>query len=370
LRGKAQAAGLQNHIDEAGNVCLRLGGRQDDAPCVMTGSHIDSVPGGGHLDGALGVVAGLECLRVLRENGARNRRPLEALAFADEEGRFGGMLGSQALVGALTPQAILEARDLDGVSLSEAMKQHGLDALGALRAARRKDSVHAFVELHIEQGPVLDRARVPIGVVQGIVGLRRWSARLIGASNHAGTTPMDARRDAFHGLAEIALCIPAVVQEAGGPHAVATIGRVELQPGAANVIPGRAEFSVDIRDITREGLDSLSAALREMMGKVARKRDLMFEFELVSQLEPELCNSEIQQLIRSEAERLGSKTHSLPSGAAHDTQMLAKLTRVGMIFVPSRGGRSHSAAEWTAWEDIELGTTVLLRTLARLAEQA
>jgi N-carbamoyl-L-amino-acid hydrolase len=366
LAERASAAGLGVRSDEAGNVIVRLDGASDE-PLVMTGSHLDTVPGGGHLDGALGVVAGLEALRCLREVNRTPKRALECVAFADEEGRFGGMLGSQALAGVLSPQSLLEARDLQGVALADALAQFGLEPLGVLKAARPTGSLHAFVELHIEQGPVLDRAGVDVGVVEGIVGLLRWNARLVGISNHAGTTPMDARRDAFQGLAEAALAIPEVVLESGGPRAVATIGRVELQPGAANVIPGRVDFSLEMRHIDPELLHRMASDLRELFSAVARRRDLMFEFELSSQLAPVRCAPSVRDVIATSADRLGHRSLALASGAAHDTQTMAHLCDVGMVFVPSREGRSHSAAEWTSWSSIQAGADVLLNTLHTLA---
>jgi N-carbamoyl-L-amino-acid hydrolase len=223
------------------------------------------------------------------------------------------------------------------------------------------------VESHIEQGPVLDSQKVTVGVVEGIVGLFRWNVRLIGTANHAGTTPMNLRRDAFQGLAEVAASVPRVLEEDGSPRSVATIGRVELVPGAANVVPGRAEFSLEVRDIDAGVLANLGTAFRRVMSAIARRRDLMFEFEIVSELDPVRCDHGIMQSVREAAKDLGVEAMQLPSGAAHDTQMMARIARAGMVFVPSQGGRSHSAAEWTAWSDIESGANVLLNTLYRLA---
>lgn len=364
LMQRLTEAGLTARRDEALNVVGRL--EAGEGASVMTGSHLDSVPGGGHLDGALGVVAGLECLRRLKELCVDARRPLELVAFSDEEGRFGGMFGSQAIAGKLTPEAILAATDATGVSLSSELTRLGVEPLRALRAQRRSNSVHCYVELHIEQGPVLDVKGLNVGAVSAIVGLRRWQARLIGQSNHAGTTPMAMRKDAFQGLADVSLRIPEVIRESGSPHSVITIGRVELSPGAANVIPGRADFSVDIRDVDREGLEKLTQSFREMASEVARSRDLMFEFESISDIEPVRCDSEIVDLIRSAARQLGHDSVTLPSGAAHDAQVMAALTKVGMLFVPSAAGRSHSAAEWTSWESIEAGANTLLNVLYRL----
>jgi N-carbamoyl-L-amino-acid hydrolase len=335
----------------------------------MTGSHIDTVPGAGHLDGALGVLAGLEALRVLKESGIALKRSLELVAFSDEEGRFGGMFGSQALGGNISPEWIHAARDLSNVGLVEAMAKQGLDATDALTAARSPATLHAFVEMHIEQGPVLDEAGASIGVVEGICGLRRWEVCFSGIANHAGTTPMPMRVDAFQGLVEFSAEINSILQAHGGALSVATIGRVELSPGAANVVPGEALFTLEFRDLDETVLDNLSDAFQQSLSTIARRRGLMFRFEVLSRLEPVACSDHIQAIIDATARELGHDVQPMPSGAAHDTQQLARITRTGMIFVPSKGGRSHSAAEWTDWNDINAGANVLLNTLYKLATE-
>jgi len=361
-------AGLDIYQDGAANIHARLNW-SDKLPSVMTGSHLDTVPGAGHLDGAMGVLVSLECLHCLREQGIRTRYPLEAVAFSDEEGRFGGMFGSQAMTGKLTPESIHNAIDLEGVSISDAMKKHGLNAMDALHARRSPESIHAFVEMHIEQGPVLDQLNFRIGVVEGIVGLFRWDVNLRGQANHAGTTPMNMRNDAFSGLAEFASQIPNVLEEYGSERSVATIGRVELKPGAANVVPGNANFSLEVRDTDKRILTELHHAFRRKLSAIARRRDLMFEFSVTSEIEPVKCDNGIMKIIRDVAQGFDIKPYQLPSGAAHDTQMLASITRAGMVFVPSKEGRSHSAAEWTDMDDIVLGANVMLNTLYKLAEE-
>lgn len=366
LRERIEAAGLEFFQDGAANLHGRLG--WDGAtPSVMTGSHIDTVPGAGHLDGALGVLCGLEALRSLKEQGVSLKRPMELVAFSDEEGRFGGMLGSQAMAGELTPESIHGACDLEGISLVDAMRAQGLDAMAALDAQRAPGSIHAFVELHIEQGPVLDRSGTSIGVVEAITGLQRWEVRLVGQANHAGTTPMDLRRDTFQGLAEFATATGRVLEEHGGPRSVATIGRVELLPGAANVVPGEARFALEMRDTDPQTLVELADAFRRTLSAIARRRELMFEFEVVSDIAPVACDPLVIEAVADTATALGLTQRRMPSGAAHDTQKLARIAPAGMVFVPSKEGRSHSAAEWTAWADIEAGANVLLNTLHRLA---
>ena len=364
---QARDAGLHVEVDEALNVCIRLGDPQ--APAVITGSHIDSVPGGGHLDGALGVLAGLEALRRMKELDAPLHHPLEVIAFTDEEGRFGGMLGSQAISGQLTPESILGARDLDGIAFVDAMKERGLDALRVLRACREPQSVRAFVELHIEQGPVLDTAGVELGIVEGINGLFKWDCRFKGQANHAGTTPMTMRADAFQGLAEFAGEIDRVLEEDGDESSRATIGRVELGPGAANVVPNLASFSLDVRSLDPDVLAELALGLRKAASAIARRRGLMFEYEVLSEIDPVRCDRGILEAIEGAAASLGAPTMRLPSGAAHDAQMMADLGPVGMIFVPSKDGRSHTPAEWTQWRAIGLGADALLRTLHALANE-
>jgi N-carbamoyl-L-amino-acid hydrolase len=363
---RLEAAGFEVRTDGAANLSARWPA-EAEGPCVMTGSHLDTVPGAGQLDGALGVVCGLEVLRVLKHEAITLARPVELVAFTDEEGRFGGMLGSQAMSGQLTPDAIEQARDLQGISLCDAMAERGLRALDALSAEREPGSIHAFVELHIEQGPVLERDGSSIGLVDGITGLFRWEVRLIGQANHSGTTPMNLRRDAFQGAAEVAAEIDRILEEHGSPRSRATIGRVELVPGAANVVPGEARLSLEVRDTDGRVLRELADAFRRTFSAIARRRDLAFEFEVVSELEPVSCHERVMAAVRHACGRLGVEPLVMPSGAAHDTQMMARIAPAGMIFVPSRGGRSHSPAEWTAPADLERGANVLLHTLLELA---
>jgi beta-ureidopropionase / N-carbamoyl-L-amino-acid hydrolase len=362
-------AGMTAHMDGAGNVIGRWPA-DNGQPAVLVGSHLDTVPCGGHLDGSLGVLAGLECVRVLQESGMRPRYPLEVVAFSDEEGRFGGMLGSQAFCGAITPESLFTAADLNGVLLSDEMQARGFDPHRVLEAHRDPHTIRAYLELHIEQGPVLDRLGKQAGIVEEITGLFRWNARLLGKANHAGTTPMDMRADAFHGLAEFASAIPRLLEENGSEHSRATVGNVALSPGAANTIPGRAEFSLDVRDVSGIKLDELHDAFRKALSAIARRRGLMFEFDEISRIEPVACATEVVEVFSRKATELGVKAMRLPSGAAHDAQIVAGVTRAGMIFVPSRDGRSHSPAEWTTWSDIEAGANLLLHSALELAETA
>lgn len=367
LQSKIEAAGLNYFRDEAANIHARLN-YDGQRSSVMTGSHIDTVPGAGHLDGALGVLAGLECLQSIKEQGIPLQHALESLAFTDEEGRFGGMLGSQAISGSLTPEILHQAKDFEGCSLSKVMEDMDMPVMNILRAKRSPESIHAFVELHIEQGPVLEQQNMCIGAVDAISGLLRWNIRLLGEANHAGTTPMQLRKDPLQGFSEIASALPRLLEENGSPRSTATIGYVHCFPGAANVIPGRVEFSLDVRDTDMSILDNLGDAFRRAVSAMARRRDLMFEYEEVSRLQATICDSGIVDIINDVSREFGYHSMKMHSGAAHDSMMMATIARTAMIFVPSMAGRSHSPAEWTPWEEIEKGANVLLNTLVRLAK--
>jgi len=367
LRGRIEDAGGVAEIDGAGNVVGRFAGREELAP-VITGSHIDTVPAGGMFDGTLGVVAGLEAVRTMRDLGYTPRRPLELIAFADEEGRFGGMLGAQAIAGQTNVEWILNAHDVDGVSLESTMRAQGMDPMSVLEVARRPEHVHAFLELHIEQGPVLERERKTIGIVEGIAGVFKWVVHLVGKAAHAGTSPMKMRSDAFMGLADFAHEISRIIDEDGSEHSRLTVGKVELLPGNPHTIPGEVIFSLVGRDLDPEIMENLADSCRKVLSAIARRHNLKFDFEQLSWLEPQPCDLGLAELFEIEAKAIGAECMRMPSGAGHDTQFMATLTRAAMIFVPSVNGISHAPDEWTHWSDVEIGANVLLRTLARVAE--
>lgn len=367
LMDRAAATGLAVAMDGAGNVHARLGAA--DGSAVVIGSHTDTVPRAGMLDGALGVLCGLECLRVLAGAGITPATAIELISFSDEEGRFGGMLGSEALCGFLTPES-LHLVGQDGVPLADEMRARGLDPMGLLDARRPARDINAYFELHIEQGPLLSRAGVPVGVVDRITGLFKWAVRLRGEANHAGTTPMDMRHDAFLGLAEFANGVEGLLARAGGPRSRATIGRAEILPGAANTVPGEVLFSLDVRDTDPATLDALALAAREELAAIARRRGLMLDLEVQSEIAPEACDPDLVALVAAAAGEAGAPSLVMPSGAAHDAQIVARIAPVAMIFVPSRDGQSHAPSEWTDWGDIEMGANVLLGAVARRARVA
>ncbi len=364
LQQRLRDAGLRPRVDEAGNI---FGRWQDGGPVVLAGSHIDSVPDGGALDGALGVLAALEALRRIKEEGLALRRPLELVAFTDEEGAFGGFFGSFAFTGALRPEAVPAMRNSEGISLLKAMARHGLHALHAPAAARDPGDIRAYVELHIEQGRVLEAAGVPIGVVDDIVGIRRYAVRFIGRADHAGTTPLAERKDALLGAADLALQARQLVLAEGTPASRATVGMLRLAPGASNIVPAEAVLSLELREVSADRLRALAEGALALARKIAGQWGLEVVVEPVLAIEPVAMAGEVKAAIASAAQARGLAWMGLPAMAGHDAQVVGRVAPAGMIFVPSREGRSHSPLEFTPDEDLERGAGVLLDTLLGLA---
>jgi beta-ureidopropionase / N-carbamoyl-L-amino-acid hydrolase len=364
LLARIEAASMEARVDPAGNISARW---QPGEPVVLVGSHLDSVPNGGTLDGALGVLAGLECLRRIKEAGAPLRRPLELVAFTDEEGAFGGFFGSYAFTGALRPESIPGIADSSGQRIVDAMARHGLDAGQAPKAARDPRGIRAYVELHIEQGPVLESRRVPIGVVEAIVGIHRFGITFRGRADHAGTTPMRDRKDAFLGAAELALRGHDLVLSLGTPASRMTVGIVRVKPGVANIVPAEAHLTYELREQSREMLQRLAAESRGLAAEIARSRGLEVVVETILDIDPVRMSSRVMDAAAHAAGALGLETLRMPAMAGHDAQVVGKVAPAGMIFVPSKDGRSHSPLEFTADPDIEQGANVLLHTLLHLA---
>ena len=364
LLARVEGAGMEARVDAAGNISGRW---QPGEPVVLVGSHLDSVPNGGILDGALGVLAGLECLRRIKETGAALRHPVELVAFTDEEGAFGGFFGSYAFTGALRPEAIPAIADSNGQRIVDAMARHGLDGLQAPRAARDPRGIRAYVELHIEQGPVLESRRVPIGVVEAVVGIHRLGITFRGRADHAGTTPMQDRKDAFLGAAELALRGRELALSRGTPASRVTVGIVRVRPGVANVVPAEAHLTYELREQSREKLGQLAEASRALAADIAQSRGLGITMETILDIEPVPMSSLVMEAVTRAAGFLGLESLRIPAMAGHDAQVVGRAAPAGMIFVPSQDGRSHSPLEFTSDEDIERGANVLLHTLLTLA---
>ncbi len=369
LLDEMRGAGLAAWVDPAGNVFGALGVEAilPDAPVVLTGSHIDTVPEGGILDGALGVLAGLEALQAIREGDGAHRRPLAVAAWSDEEGRYGSLFGSRAFTGRLDVARILEMAAVDGERLADAMARAGFDAARASEARAAPGAVAAYVELHIEQGPKLEEARIPIGVVDSIVGIRRTRLAFIGQADHAGTTPMARRRDAFLAAADYALRARALVVADGGARAVTNVGVVRVHPGVSNIVPGRAELVHEMRGPDARGLERLARRCAALARAVARARRIAVEVVPMSATPPAPCAERVQRAVEAAAKGLRLRSRRLYSAAGHDAQNLAAVTDAGMIFIPSRGGRSHRVDEMSDPAAIERGANVLVRTLLALA---
>jgi allantoate deiminase len=362
-----EEAGLSVREDAAGNLIGRREGKNPDAPVVLVGSHVDSVYNGGNFDGPLGVLAGVEVLQTMREQGVETDHPVEVVAFTDEEGaRFSfGMIGSRALAGKLTPEDLAEHEDTGGVSIAEAMREYGLDPERIGEAARPEGSIRAYVELHIEQGQVLESEDLPAGVVTGIAGPVWLRFILEGETGHAGATPMGLRRDALAAAAEIMGLIEAAASETGT--SVGTVGQLSLEPGGINIIPGRVEFSLDLRDIDESVRDRVEERILEGAREVCERRGVGLEIEALQRLAPAPCSELVRDAIGRACEKLGIRVHTLPSGAGHDGMQLTGLCPMGMIFIRSRDGVSHSPDEWSTKEDCAAGSEVLYWTVLDLA---
>jgi len=365
LCGELESIGLAARIDAVGNVVGRW--EVGRGPAVMMGSHLDSVPHGGAFDGALGVVAALECVETLIERGITPAAPVEVVATSEEEGRFGGMLGAQAMAGAVPEDWFRATEDDQGVRLTDAMRAAGLDPDAYAKSRREPSDVKAFLELHIEQGPVLERSSRSVGIVEGISGVFNWVVAMVGTANHAGTTPMELRQDAFRGLADFAAEVPAILSRHGTPASRLTVGKVDLHPNFPHTVPGHAEFSIVGRDMAEEVMTALAEACRAALAVAARRNGLTLEISETSWLAPTRCHPEIVAAFSRQAEALGLEAPVMPSGAGHDTQMMAQLTRAGMIFVASTAGISHAPEEHSRWPDIQAGANLLLHTLLEVA---
>jgi allantoate deiminase len=359
-------ADLEVCEDAAGNLIGRREGRVRDAPVVLAGSHVDSVRNGGNFDGPLGVLGAVEALQTMNERGVETERPVEAVVFTDEEGaRFSfGMIGSRALAGRLGP-GDLAHEDADGLSIAEAMRATGLGPARIGDAARAKGSVHAYVELHIEQGAILESKDLRVGIVTGIAGPVWLRVTLTGEAAHAGTTPMNLRRDALAAGAQI---IEIIEQEAARTGtSVATVGQLELEPGGINIIPGRVAFSLDLRDIDEDVRDGVEARIMREAALVCEKRGVELETETLQRLPPAPCSVLVRDAIKEACTELGFEPFELASGAGHDGMHLTEVCPIGMIFVRSKDGLSHNPAEYSSKEDCAAGANVLYRTLLKLS---
>ncbi len=353
-------AGMQARLDALGNCVGRYEGATPGAPCLMLGSHLDTVRDAGRYDGMLGVVSAIECVRALSRAGVRLPFAVEVIGFGDEEGvRYGStLLGSRAVAGTFDP-ALLDKFDGEGIALRDALAAFGLDPAQHRRAARTANEVLAYAELHIEQGPVLEAHGLPVGVVTAINGGNRFSIELTGMAGHAGTVPMRLRRDALAAAAECVLATERIA--ASLPDIVGTVGRIEALPGAMNVISGRVTFSLDVRAPTDAQRHAAVAAITEEFARIAARRGIALTSTALWEAKTAPCAPPMQQQIAAAIAAEGIAVHRLPSGAGHDGMAIVDIAPIGMLFVRCKDGVSHNPAEAVTLADVATGLRVLAR---------
>jgi beta-ureidopropionase / N-carbamoyl-L-amino-acid hydrolase len=357
---RIREAGLEARVDAALNVFGHLPGRAD--PRLLTGSHLDSVPSGGRLDGAYGAVAGLEVLRTMVESRDQHAARVEVVGFADEEGvRFNtGLIGSLALIGELDLDKLREGRDWQGVPIRQVIASAGREVDRMVDAQQHLPSIAAFLELHIEQGPRMEADGAELAVVTGIVGVLRERVRVIGTQNHAGTTPFRLRHDAGRAAARAAAGLRELVQGID-QDAVANIGVMQFEPGGVNVIPGRASFTLEVRHLEEPVVRRIVETFNTNLERICAEEGCRSETDQLSWVPPARMDGEQMDLLETACRELGRKPARLWSGAGHDAAILARRVPTGMLFVPSIGGLSHSPQENTSDEHLVLGARALLR---------
>jgi hydantoinase/carbamoylase family amidase len=361
-------AGLAVHSDPFGNLWGTWAGTDPSLPAVLTGSHVDTTLDAGASDGVLGVLGAIAAVGELRAAGARPRRSIQVIAFAGEEPRFGsGCIGSRALMGQIARSDLDRMVDREGISIAQAMCDVGLDPDRVAEVRLDPRRYHALVELHIEQGRVLEAAGMPIGVVRRIAAPHDVRVTLHGDPGHAGATPMRLRRDAFAGAAEAAVLLERMALESPSDTLVATAGKVTVAPGAINVVPGEVTLEIDVRDCELEPREQLLAGFLAELDRLAQRRGLTVTVEQITEDSPAPCADLVVDAVTTGAAALGIPAMPMISGAYHDAMILGPEIPMGMIFVPSRDGLSHHPDEYTSPAELDLGVDVLAETLARLA---
>ncbi|MEH7451995.1 Zn-dependent hydrolase [Gottfriedia acidiceleris] len=359
-------AGLKVYEDTVGNLIGRKEGTNQNASVVLVGSHIDSVYNGGNFDGPLGVLSGIEILQTMNEQGITTVHPIEVIVFTDEEGaRFSfGMIGSRGIAGTLTLEE-LQNQDQQGITVAQAMSEAGYDPLLIDQSVRSIGSVKAYVELHIEQGKVLENDNLSVGIVTGIAGPLWLKFTIEGKAGHAGTTPMNDRNDALVVSSQIVQLIESESGKTGST--VGTVGQLQLFPGGINIIPGKVEFTLDLRDVNEAIRDEVENRILEGAKIICEQRSVGLQVEVLQRIAPSLCSNEIQNIAKLSCETIGVEPFFLPSGAGHDCMQLISLCPIGMLFIRSKDGISHNPAEWSSMEDCTDGANVLYHTVLQLS---
>ena len=360
VRSLMEGAGLDVRVDLAGNILGRLEGTIPGLPPLMVGSHLDSVPAGGNYDGPLGTLGALEGVSTLQDVGVRPRHPVDVVVFVNEEG---GKTGSRVMAGEFRTQE-LELESASGFTIEEGIRRLGGDPERLADVRVKPGEVAGFLELHVEQGAVLERGGVQVGVVEGIVGIRRWDAIVHGAANHAGTTPMDQRRDALLGAARLVDAVNRVVNSIQGSQ-VATVGRIRARPGAPNVIAGEVTLSIEIRALEMDRIQEVMDGIRQEADAIGTENGTPIDLNEFYLSGAAPTDERFRGWVESAADDLGLTHRRMPSGAGHDAQAVAHFAPVGMVFIPSVGGLSHHPEEYSRPEDIEAGANVLLGALLK-----
>jgi len=357
--------GLDPTIDTAGNIIGKRKGKNPSLKPIGFGSHIDMVPDGGNYDGTLGSISALEIIETLNENNFVTEHPLEVIIFGNEEG---GTIGSKAMVGELTSDG-LQQKSQSGLTLADGIKAIGGNPDNIHSCIRKKGDLHAWVELHIEQGGILEKEKIQIGVVEGIVGIVHWEVTVEGFANHAGSTPMNMRQDALLAASKFILTVNEVINSVKG-NQVGTVGKIAVTPGAYNVIPGKVVLGLEIRDLSAEKIEMLFSEMEKRAATIAKEFKTTISFSRrPNESKPALTNKALQQTINSSAKSLGFSTKFMQSGAGHDSQHIASIAPAAMIFIPSVGGISHSPKEFSTATDMANGANVLLQTILKLDKE-
>ncbi|YCI78945.1 Zn-dependent hydrolase [Bacillus sp. R1-10] len=366
IKNKIKEYGLTVQEDGFGNIFGKLEGTLKEAPSVLVGSHFDSVPNGGAYDGPAGVIVALEVAALFTENQLTPKFPLEIVALIEEEGaRFGGgLMGSRGIVGTLSEESFKNLRDKEGITTIEAMSKIGLDS--SLPKRRNPNSIKAFLELHIEQGPILEEKNIPIGVVEAIVGLTQLEVTIEGKAGHAGTTPMDRRTDALVAAAQIISQLPSFAIEEG-EGTVITTGRLHVLPNGANVIPNKVVFSVDIRSSKEEHINNVIKRMKELIESY-HEQGIHTTAEQLLYMPPKELSNEIKALLKDKSSDLEIPYCSINSGAGHDAMVFSDVTDVGMLFVPSKAGLSHCPEEWSDARHLANGVQIFYEVAKCLTE--
>ncbi len=367
---KSQLSELNVSIreDAAGTLIARREGEDENAPVIMIGSHFDSVKNGGNFDGPAGVVMALEILRTLDENDVTTRYPIEMIAMIEEEGgRFGsGLFASRAMVGKVTKEELQSSLDENGISMAKAMGDFGFDPSKIKEAKRDPKNIRAFIELHIEQGPVLENEGFEIGVVDYIVGIRQIMIVINGRADHAGTTPMNMRADSLNAAAKVMVRVEELANEVGNG-TVATIGLLKLKPGSSNVVPSQTLFSIDIRSKSMDYINEVVNGVEMYLNNlVDGNPDLSFEITDLLNVNPVAMSPEFNQLFHMKSQLLGLSAKTMLSGAGHDAMVLGEFVETGLVFVPSKNGRIHSHLEWTDYEALQKGIELVYESILEI----